>query len=139
MVSNYFRAACASAFIAAIVSVACSSAELADDNDDTSSAVSGCDAGDKVCIANPPRPDYTKLEVERFCGLVHCASGEYCNRVQCSHSDGVCVKRPTLCSSVGADGGPRFCACDGKSYANECLAHAAGVYTLRVGHSDVCR
>ena len=64
-----------------------------------------------------------------------CAPTEWCDYpllgVACGAADGtgLCQARPSGCATIVAP----VCGCDGKTYSNACLAHAAGVDDARSG------
>lgn len=81
------------------------------------------------------RPDAEEL-CGGFAGLA-CGDGELCDFPDdrmCGAADGsgTCVPRPTACSRIADP----HCGCDGVTYANECVAHAAGVDTLHRGECE---
>lgn len=73
----------------------------------------------------------------RYCGGLGgptCGTGEFCNYPVseiCGAADGsgVCTVPPTSCDTVYAP----VCGCDGRGYANECMAAAAGTSVRSVG------
>ena len=58
-----------------------------------------------------------------------CAETERCAKGSCGPSVGVCVERPTSCSSFAAF----VCGCDGKTYLNRCTAELEGVLLQSTG------
>lgn len=68
-----------------------------------------------------------------------CDAGLFCNYEPgvgiCGYADapGSCAVRPQLCTEQYSP----VCGCNGKTYSNECFAHAAGTGLLRVGRCDV--
>jgi hypothetical protein len=73
-------------------------------------------------------------------GLVHrsCAATEYCDygNNSCGAGDqtGICKPRPQACPEIA---GPPTCACDGKTYGNECLVYTHGLDLNPRGSCDV--
>jgi hypothetical protein len=62
-----------------------------------------------------------------------CAANEYCNS-EGSCGGGVCAARPQECAFYCPVGG--VCGCDGHTYCNPCLAHAAGVDSTNAACSE---
>lgn len=67
-------------------------------------------------------------------GTGNCPGGEFCSfslRANCGYTDagGRCARIPKACTR---DYRP-VCGCNRKSYANECMANAAGVSVLHAG------
>lgn len=124
----------------------------------------GCHARDGVCVAIPRAcPDVWQPECgcdgrtygnscERIaagvdlahpgecgpqtCGptSARCGRGEVCiyKTGVCGQDDGICLSPPQGCPRIWAP----VCGCNGKTYGNECEAHAAGVSVL---HEGACR
>lgn len=58
-----------------------------------------------------------------------CADTERCAKGTCGESPGVCVERPTSCTTTTA----YVCGCDGKTYLNTCMAQMAGMVLASTG------
>ncbi len=65
-----------------------------------------------------------------------CIGQLFCNRdgTNCGlDADGFCDIRPEICTEIFAP----VCGCDGKNYASDCSAHAAGVSVETFGECEV--
>ena len=72
----------------------------------------------------------------RMCGgiaAIQCGAGEFCSYQlgMCRQPDasGTCERKPEMCAQIYA----AVCGCDGKTYANPCIAQAAGVSIAATG------
>lgn len=78
--------------------------------------------------ALPQEPQKTAAAAKRCGSNAECEKREFCNTYPSCGPDamGTCKKRPAICTqdSIPALG------CDGKTYANACRTHAAGM-TIR--------
>jgi hypothetical protein len=74
---------------------------------------------------------------EKNCGGLiglRCGAMEWCDfgeGGQCGNADrlGTCRNRPDVCSMLAAP----VCGCDGKTYANACMANGSGVDVMHPG------
>jgi hypothetical protein len=75
----------------------------------------------------------------KVCGTIRglpCGDGEYCDLragvCKGADLDGTCVVKPATCAPADAP----VCACDGKTYANDCERIRAGI---QKDHDGACR
>lgn len=78
-------------------------------------------------------PGETGGVCEGFAGVQCKSKGDFCKKEvgQCKVADaqGVCTKKPEICTKEIN----RVCGCDGRTYANPCVAAAAGVSVAAMG------
>jgi hypothetical protein len=93
-----------------------------------------CPSGDsEVCWSNPVGScSFQCPDVKRCSPTMACAADEWCyfEAKDCGASGGVgyCVKQLGSCSALEA----KVCGCDGKRYANGCIANQAGTAVSEV-------
>ncbi len=92
----------------------------------------GCYATDACMLPPGSCDDATSLDTSgKVCSADSaCGAGSFCKTAtsQCGKT-GVCTVKPQVCDAIYAP----VCGCDGKVYASECTANAAGISVGLVG------